>query len=76
MMRTRFLTLMSSLPIIRFHGLRHTCATLLLVRGVDARRVRELLGHSSITVTLNFYSHATPALKRETALQMGENLNR
>ncbi|MEN6608481.1 MAG: site-specific integrase, partial [Bryobacteraceae bacterium] len=65
----------TGLPIIRFHDLRHTCATLLLVQGVEARRVMELLGHSSITVTLNIYSHVIPALKKETALQMEAILN-
>jgi integrase len=38
---------------LRFHDLRHTCATLLLGKGVNAKVVSEMLGHASITVTLN-----------------------
>jgi integrase len=41
------------LPKVRFHDLRHTCATLLLGRGVHARFVQELLGHANITITLD-----------------------
>lgn len=47
----------AGLPNIRFHDLRHTCASLLLARGINAKVVQELLGHSSITVTLDRYSH-------------------
>ena len=42
---------------LRFHDLRHTCATLLLSEGVNAKVVSEILGHASITITLNTYSH-------------------
>jgi integrase len=42
----------ANLPDIRFHDLRHTCATLLLAKGVHAKLVQELLGHSTIAVTL------------------------
>ncbi len=41
----------------RFHDLRHTCATLLLRQGVHAKYVQELLGHASISITLDTYSH-------------------
>lgn len=50
------------LPYIRFHDLRHTCATLLLAEGVHARVVQEMLGHSSVGITLNTYSHVLPSL--------------
>jgi integrase len=40
------------LPLIRWHDLRHTCATLLLGRGVHPKLVHHLLGHASITTTL------------------------
>jgi integrase len=45
---------------LRFHDLRHTCATLLLSEGVNVKVVSELLGHASITITLNTYSHVLP----------------
>ena len=52
---------------IRFHDLRHSCATLLLSRGVGLREIMEWLGHSQITLTANTYTHVMPALKREVA---------
>jgi integrase len=47
---------------IRFHDLRHTCATLLLTKGVHLKIVSEMLGHSSITITLDTYIHVIPGL--------------
>jgi integrase len=47
----------ASVPPIRFHYLRHTCATLLLGKDVNLKIVSEMLGHSSISVTLDIYSH-------------------
>jgi integrase len=41
----------------RFHDLRHTCATLLLTKGVHPKIVSEMLGHSSVSITLDIYSH-------------------
>ena len=52
----------AGLPRIRFHDLRHTCATLLLISGVHPKFVQELLGHSSISVTLDIYSHMLPVM--------------
>jgi integrase len=57
----------ADLPRLRFHDLRHSCATLLLVQGVPARVIMEILGHSSISLTMNTYSHVMPSLKREAA---------
>ena len=51
-----------ALPDVRFHDLRHTCATLLLTRGVHPKIVSEVLGHSSIAITLDIYSHVVPRL--------------
>jgi len=45
---------------IRFHDLRHTCATLLLSKGAHPKIVQEMLGHASIIVTLDTYSHVLP----------------
>jgi integrase len=54
---------------LRFHDLRHSVATLLLAQGVDARYIMELLGHSSITLTMNTYGHVLEEMQRETARQ-------
>lgn len=51
-------------PRVRFHDLRHTAATLLLVFGVHPRVVMETLGHSSIKLTLDTYSHVIPPCSR------------
>ncbi len=50
----------AGLPEIRFHDLRHSCATLLLRQGVNPKFVQELLGHADISLTLNVYSHVLP----------------
>jgi integrase len=42
---------------LRFHDLRHTCATLLLKQGVHVKFVQELLGHADVSLTLNVYGH-------------------
>ncbi len=52
---------------LRFYDLRHTCATLLLGEGVNAKVVSELLGHASITITLNTYSHVLPDMQDTAA---------
>jgi integrase len=62
------------LPLIRWHDLRHTCATLLLGRGVHEKLVQHLLGHASITMTLNKYSHRIPSMGRHAADGMDEAL--
>jgi integrase len=58
------------LPRLRFHDLRHSAATLLLAQGVHPRYIMELLGHSSITVTMNTYGHVLEEMKSETARQI------
>lgn len=55
----------AGLPRLRFHDLRHSCASLLLAEGVNPRTVMELLGHSQVSLTLNTYSHVLPALTRD-----------
>jgi integrase len=52
---------------IRFHDLRHTHATLALLAGVHPKVVSERLGHSSITITLDIYSHVLPSMQRDAA---------
>lgn len=63
----------AQLPAIRFHDIRHTCATLMLLMNVHPKVVCERLGHSDIRITLQLYSHAIPSLQGEAA-QMIEGL--
>ena len=46
---------------IRFHDLRHTCASLLMAEGVSPRVVMDVLGHSTLSVTMDLYSHVMPS---------------
>lgn len=55
---------------VRFHDLRHTCATLLLSKGVHPKFVQELLGHATISITLDTYSHVVPGMGDHTATAM------
>lgn len=59
----------AGVPNVRFHGLRHTHATLMLNAGMSPRDLQHRLGHSTITMTLNIYVHAT----EEGAKQGGNN---
>jgi integrase len=70
--RTSFKPLLerAGLPDIRFHDLRHTCATLLLSRGHHPKLVQELLGHASVALTLDRYSHVLPGMGDQTAAAM------
>ena len=58
----------------RFHDLRHTCATLLLGKGVHPKFVQELLGHDNIAITLDTYSHVIPSMGDATARAMEDAL--
>jgi len=60
----------SALPRIRLHDLRHTHATLALAAGVHPKVVQERLGHASITITLDTYTHASPAIDAAAAEQI------
>jgi integrase len=65
----------AGLPEIRFHDLRHTCATLMLCGGIHPKVVQELLGHASVTVTLDTYSHVLPTMQGEAAVKMNSILS-
>jgi integrase len=60
------------LPMIRPHDLRHTHATLALQAGIHPKVVSERLGHANISITLDTYSHAIPALQEEAAERIAE----
>jgi integrase len=60
----------AGLKKIRLHDLRHTAASLHLARGENPKVVQEMLGHSTIAVTMDIYSHVTPALHAAAASKM------
>ncbi len=57
----------AGVPVVRPHDARHTTATLMLGLGVHPKLVSEMLGHATVAITLDLYSHATPAMHREAA---------
>ncbi len=61
-------------PPITFHDLRHTCASLLFQRNVHPKFVQELLGHASVAITLDTYSHMLPGTGSEAVDAMSEAL--
>ncbi|PLS86083.1 MAG: site-specific integrase, partial [Actinobacteria bacterium] len=65
----------AGLPRVRFHDLRHTCATLLLKQGVHPKLVQELLGHANIAITLDTYSHVLPGMGDRAATAMEDALS-
>lgn len=65
----------AGVPLIRFHDLRHSAATLLLAKGTHPKVVSDMLGHASVEITLNTYSHVIPSLHREAASQMDSILS-
>ncbi len=64
----------AELPHITFHDLRHTCASLLFSKNVHPKFVQELLGHASVAITLDTYSHMLPGMGGEAAAAIGEAL--
>lgn len=55
---------------MRFHDLRHTCASSLLAQGVHPKVVQEILGHSTIQVTMDTYSHLLPGVSPQAASEL------
>lgn len=70
------LTALAKVPTIRFHDLRHTCATLLMANGVHPKMVQERLGHSAISITLDRYSHVTESMQQPAADKIDDLLKR
>ena len=65
----------AGLPDVRVHDLRHTTATALLVAGVHPKIVQDLLGHSTVTTTLDTYSHLIPGLHEDAIRRLDALLN-
>ena len=64
------------MPDIRFHDLRHICATLLLIARVNPKVVSEMLGHAFVSITLDIYSHVIPDMQQDAATIMAAVLQR
>jgi integrase len=64
----------AGLPSIRFHDLRHTCATLLLSSNVNPKIVSEMLGHATSAITLDTYSHVLPNMQKGAARALEDSL--
>ena len=60
----------AGLPPVRFHDLRYTAATLLLLQNVNPKYVQELLRHATIAITLDTYIHVLPGMRDQTAKAM------
>ena len=60
----------AGLPQLRFHDLRHMPATLALMKGGHPKLVSDMLGHSTIGLTLDTYSHLLPAMHQQAAEAM------
>ena len=60
----------AGLPRMRFHDLRHSCASLLLAQGVPLSTIQEVLGHTSYAFTRDVYAHLSDELKRDAAIAM------
>lgn len=60
---------------IKFHGMRHTCATLMLKQNVPVKVVSERLGHKRIEITLDVYTHALPSMQQEAAANLDRLLH-
>jgi integrase len=64
---TRLIGRLPDLPRVRFHDLRHSHATQLLLAGVHPKIAQERLGHSTIVTTLDLYSHVTETMQTDAA---------
>ena len=62
----------AGLPRIRVHDLRHTCATILLGKGTHPKIVQEMLGHATITQTMDTYSHVLADMQDSAVSAMQE----
>jgi integrase len=61
---------------VRFHDLRHSAATILLMAGIHPKVVQERMGHSTIAMTLDVYSHVLPSMEQEAAVKIDDLFKR
>ena len=64
----------TDLPKVRFHDLRHSHATHLLASGVHPKVAQERLGHATVAITLDLYSHVLPGIQADAASRVDEAL--
>ena len=64
------LLIKNDLPVIRFHDLRHSCASILSATGCDIKKLSEWLGHSDISTTANLYTH----LEFKSKIEIGNSI--
>jgi len=64
----------AGLPGVRFHDLRHTCASLMLLQGVKPKVISEALGHSSVAFTMDVYSHIIDGMTKDAMALLDEVL--
>ncbi len=62
----------AGLKVIRFHDARHTHASYMLKQGIHPKVVQERLGHSSIQLTLDTYSHIAPGIQEKAAMRLDD----
>ena len=65
----------ADVKVISFHGMRHTCATLLLMAGEAIHVVSQRLGHSDVSITWNTYSHVLPNQQKQAAARLAALLH-
>lgn len=61
---------------VRFHDLRHTFATTALEHGMGAKTVSTIIGHVSISTTLNIYAHVTDEMRRTAAIKIDQSIGK
>ena len=59
---------------IRFHDLRHSCATMMVEAGIDFKTVQTRIGHANISTTMDVYAHCTPAMDQKAATKVDDIL--
>ena len=62
----------AGLPVVRFHDLRHSAATVLFAAGVDLKVISAMLGHSSVATTADIYAHVLPEMQQEVVKKMDD----
>ena len=67
---------LAKVPRISVHGLRHTCASLLMAAGVPSKVVQERLGHQKIETTIDIYAHVQPGQQRDAANRLAALLHK
>ena len=61
----------AGLPKCRFHDLRHLCASIMFLQGVDVKTAQKILGHKDFTTTMNIYTHVFPSSVKDAADKVG-----